>query len=377
MLTRFAAVGPASARKVGRDMLDRFKVPEDIAVRVPDATMRTAVERIFTALGMGRSDAAKCAEPLIYADVRGIDSHGVSNMMRAYVAGLKGGHINPTPTMKRVRDFPAAVSVDGDRGLGLGQGKELMELACERARDNGVGVVTAFNSGHYGAAAYYAHLALQHDMVGMSMTSGGLQVAPTQGAEPLLGLNPLGIAAPSKEEPPFIFDASMSSVAGNKIHLLQRLGGRVLPGWITDAEGAPVMEEAEVPDRYLMLPLGGTREIGSHKGFGLSMLVEILCKALPGTGAGPHRRQGSGHHFMAYNIAAFGDVDLFKKDMDAYLRSILDCKPAPGESRVVYPGIPEHEAEIDRRENGIPYHPEVIEWFNGVMEQLGLESPFA
>ena len=357
-------------------MLERFKVPADIAVRVPHSTMRQAVESIFTALGMTESDAAKCADPLIYADVRGIDSHGVSNMMRAYVAGLKGGYINPTPTMDRVRDFPAAVSVDGDRGLGLGQGKELMELACERAMDNGVAVVTAFNSGHYGAAAYYAHLALEYDMVGVSMTSGGLQVAPTQGAEPLLGLNPLGIAAPSKNEPPFIFDASMSSVAGNKIQLLRRLGNKVLPGWITDAEGAPVMDEVDVPDRYLMLPLGGTRDIGSHKGFGLSMLVEILCKTLPGTGAGPHRRQGSGHYFMAYNIAAFADVDVFKADMDAYLRSILDCKPAPGESRVVYAGFPEHEAEIDRRANGIPYHPEVIQWFNGVMEQLEIASPF-
>lgn len=357
-------------------MLERFTVPEDIAVRVPDATMREVVENIFTALGMTASYAAKCADVLIYADVRGIDSHGVSNMTRAYVAGLKGGYINPTPTMKRVRDFPAAVSVDGDGGLGLGQGRELMELACERAKTNGVAVVTAFNSGHYGASAYHAHIALEYDMVGVSMTAGGLQVAPTQGAEPLLGLNPIGIAAPSNNEPPFIFDASMSSVAGNKMQLLRRNGGKVHPGWITDAQGAPIMEEVEVPERFLMLPLGGTREIGSHKGFGLSMMVETLCSALTGTGAGPHRRQRSAHYFMAYNVAAFTDVDVFKADMDAYLRSILDCKPAPGESRVVYPGIPEHEAEIDRRTNGIPYHPEVIEWFNGVMEQLEIESPF-
>ena len=218
-------------------------------MRVPDATMRGAVESIFTTLGMTESYAAKCADVLIYADVRGIDSHGVSNMMRAYVAGLKGGHINPTPVMKRERDFPAAVPVDGDRGLG--QGKELMELAIERARDNGVAVVTAGNSGHYGPSAYFAHLALEHDMIGVSMTAGGVQVAPTHGAEPLLGLNPIGIAAPSMNEPPFIFDASMSSVAGNKIHLLRRVGGKVLPGWITDADGAPIMEEAEVPDRFL------------------------------------------------------------------------------------------------------------------------------
>ena len=357
-------------------MLERFQVPEDTAVRVAPATMRNAVVAIFARLGMSAADAAKCAEVLLYADMRGIDSHGVSNMMRHYVAGLKGGHINPTPKMKRVRDLPAAVSVDGDNGLGLGQGKELMELACTRAKSNGVAVVTAFNSGHYGAAAYFAHVALAYDMVGVSMTAGSLQMAPTQGAEPLLGLNPIGIAAPSAKESPFVFDASTSSVAGNKIRLLKRGGGKVLPGWIASADGAPIMAEADVPERFLMLPLGGTREIGSHKGFGLSMLVEVLCSALAGSGAGPHRRQQTAHSFMAYNIAAFTEVDTFKADMDAYLRSILDCKPAPGESRVVYPGIPEHEAEVDRKANGIPYHPEVIDWFNGAMRELGMASPF-
>ena len=357
-------------------MLERFKVPEEIAVRVSPATMRKAVEDVFVALGMSEEGAAKCADPLIYADVRGIDSHGVSNMMRAYVARLKAGHINPRPVMKRVRDFPAAVSVDGDRGLGLGQGKELMELACARAKTTGVAVVTAFNTRHYGASAYHAHLALAHDMVGVSMTAGGVRMPPAQGAEPLLGLNPIGIAAPSASEPPFVFDASMSSVAGNKIQLLKRMGGQVLPGWIADADGAPIMAEAPVPDQFLMLPLGATREMGSHKGVGLSMLVEVLCGALTGTGAGPHRRQGVAHHFMAYNVAAFTEVETFKADMDAHLRSILNCKPAPGEKRVVYPGIPEHEAERDRAVNGIPYHPEVVAWFNGVMRELGIPPAF-
>lgn len=358
-------------------MLERFRVPEDLAVHVAPATMRQAVEDIFIALGMTEDFAARCAAALLYADTRGIDSHGVSNVMQSYVAGLREGRINPRPVLKRVRDFPAAVSVDGDKGLGLGQGKELMELACERAKTNGVATVIAFNSGHCGASSYFAQLALEHDMVGLSMTTGGLRMVPTHGAEPLLGLNPIAIAAPAGDEPPFIFDASMSSVASNKIRLLQRVGGKVLPGWIAAADGSPIMTEAEVPDRYLMLPLGGTREIGSHKGFGLSMLAEVLCSALAGAGAGLHRRQGMAHCFMAYHIAAFTEVDAFKADMDAYLRSLLGCKRAPGEHRVVYPGILEHEAEIERRANGIPYHPNVVEWFNSVMDELEIESPFA
>ena len=307
-------------------MLERFKVPEDIAVRVRPATMRQAVQDIFAALGMSEDDAFDCADVLIYADVRGIDSHGVSNMMRPYVAGLKGGYINPTPTMKRVRDLPAAVSVDGDRGLGLGQGKELMLLACERAKTNGVAVVTAFNSGHYGPSAYFAHLALEHDMIGVSMTAGGVQVAPTQGAEPLLGLNPIGIAAPAEREVPFIFDASMSSVAGNKIQLLKRVGGQVLPGWIAGADGDPIMAEADVPDRFLMLPLGGTREIGSHKGFGLSMLVEVLCSA-------PHR-----HRRRAASTARHGA--LFHGLQRRRVYRNRDLQGGYGRLPALHPGLP-------------------------------------
>ena len=164
----------------------------------------------------------------------------------------------------------------------------------------------------------------------------------------------------------------MSSVAGNKIQLLRRVGGDVVPGWVTDSEGTPVMEESPVPDGFMMLPLGGTREIGSHKGFGLSMMVEILCTVLAGTGGGPFRRNGVGHFFMALDIAKFCDVSQFNADMDQYLRGLLDCKPAPGESRVVYPGIPEAEAEKERKAEGIPYHPEVIDWFKTTLGELEL-----
>ena len=353
-------------------MLDRFKVPEEIAVRVPQQVMRQVVEDIFQSFEMSSTDAQASADVLMYADVRGIDSHGVSNMMRAYVAGFRGGHMNPKAKLQRTVDHLAAISFDCDKGLGLAQSKEMMLSTCERARETGVAVATAFNGRHYGPSAYYAHVGLNEDMIGISATAGGLLVAPTQGAERLLGLNPLGIGCPANEEVPFIFDASMSSVAGNKIELLRRVGGEVLPGWVTDSEGAPVMTETQVPANFRMLPLGGTREIGSHKGFGLALMIEVLCGLLTGTGGGPHRRQGVAHYFMAYDISKFTDLELFKNDMDAYLRSILDCKPAPGEDRVVYPGIPEYEAELDRSKNGIPYHPEVIEWFKKTADEQGV-----
>jgi LDH2 family malate/lactate/ureidoglycolate dehydrogenase len=355
-------------------MLDCFKVPPEHAVRVPEGVMRATVEDMFQSLGMPEADARQATDVLLYADIRGIDSHGVSNMMRAYVAGLRAGHIKAAPKWTLARDFKAAVTIDCDEGLGLVVGPAAMRLAIERAREFGVCVVIATNGRHYGAAAYHAHLALEHDMIGVSMTTGGLLVAPTQGAERMLGLNPLGIAAPSGVEAPFVFDASMSSLAANKIQLLRRMGGEVLPGWVAQADGTPVMEEAEVPEDYLMLPLGGTRELGSHKGFGLCMLVEILAGVLSGGGGGPLRREGSAHYFMAYDVSAFTELDVFKRDMDEYLRKLLECKPAPGYERVVYPGIPEHEEELDRRANGIPYHRDVIDWFRETCAELNVQD---
>ncbi len=355
-------------------MLDRFKVPEDIAIRINPDDMRTTVENMFRKLGMTAADARQSADVLLYADIRGIDSHGVSNMMRAYVAWFQGGILNPVPTCKIMKETGAIVTVDCDQGLGLAVGPPVMDMAIERARTYGIGVGIAYNAGHYGAAAYHAHKALPDDMIGISMTTGGVMVNPTHGAEPLLGLNPIGIAVPSDTEVPYIFDASMSSIAGNKISLLKRLGGNVLPGWIAEDDGTPVMAESPVRERYNMLPLGGTRGIGSHKGYGLMMMVEVLTSLLAGTGGGPFRRSNSAHYFMAYNIEAFTDPAAFKKDMDEYLKRLRESKPAPGESRVIYPGIPEHEAELERLEAGIPYHPDVIDWYNDICDKLNVDN---
>ncbi len=358
-------------------MLKQFQVPDDIAVRVDSVVMRQTVDDIFQALGMPAEDAARCVDCLLYADDRGIDSHGVSNMMRAYVAGLQDGSINPAPKWTVVRDARAAATIDSDGGLGLTVGPQAMEIAIEKARQCGVGTVVVNNSRHFGAAAYHAQLALPHDMIGIAMTVGGLLVAPTYGAEARVGLNPLAVAVPAGEEPPFIFDASMSSVAGNKIRLAQRLGQKLLPGWVAEADGTPVMEEKLVPEGFLMLPLGGTREIGSHKGYSLSSMIDILSGVLSGAGPAVHRKNGVGHHFTVYDISAFTDLDEFKTDMDAYLTALRETPTAPGHDRVVYAGLEEHEAEIDRRERGIPYHPDVVGWFRETASELGLPDRFA
>lgn len=355
-------------------MLERFHVPEDIAVRVPQEDARATVEDIFRKMGMSDEDAEQAADVLLYADIRGIESHGVSNMLRRYVQSFGEGGINPTPRWKIIREAAAVCTIDSDRGHGLVIGPAAMREAIERADKYGIGAVSVTNGRHFGAAAYHAAMALEHDMIGLAMTTGGLSVAPTNGAKKLAGLNPLAIAAPTRHEPPFIFDASMSSVAGNKIALAKRLGVNVMPGWIAEADGTPIMEEKPIPDEFMMLPLGGTREIGSHKGYSLAVMVEILSSILSGGAGGPFRRGGASHHFLAYKIDAFTDVDTFKDDMDAYMRALRDCPPAPGRERVFYAGLPEHEDELDRRMNWIPYHPEVVEWFRSITAELGSKT---
>ena len=284
-------------------------------------------------------------------------------MLRNYINSLKSGEINPTPEWKIVRDNKATCVIDGDGGHGLVVSPIGMQEAIKRASEYGIGAATVMNCRHLGPCSYYAEMALAQDMLGLATTTGGLNMVPTFGAKPLLGLNALAFAAPSKENPPFVYDASPSVVAGNKIALAKRLGQTVLPGWITDEAGNPIMEESEIPDKYMMLPVGSTREGGSQKGYAFSMISEILTTVLCATGAGPRRRAGSVHHFLAYNISAFSEPDEFKADMDQYLTDLLDSPTASGEGRVLYSGFPEAETTAERLRDGIPYHPEVIDWF--------------
>ena len=350
----------------------RFDVPADIAVRVPADVISAASAALFEGMGMRPDDAAAATDVLVYADLRGIDSHGVSNMFPVYRHWFAEGHLEPRAAPQVVADAPAVATVDDGRGLGLATCHAAMDLAIEKARSCGIGAVAVRNSGHFGAAGYWAHRAVEHGMIGVAMTQGGLMVAPTFGAEPLLGLNPIAVAAGGGEEPPFVFDASMSSVAGNKIRIARRLGATVAPGWIATADGTPIMEESPVPDEFLMLPVGGTREVGSHKGYGLATAVDILCGVLGGVGPGFLNPGAVSHHLLAYRIDAFCDPDAFVVDLDAELAGLRNCRPAPGNDRVLYAGLPEWETEQERRAAGIPYHPDVLAWFRQAADELGV-----
>ena len=354
-------------------MLERYRVPGDLEIRVRAEDARWTTERLLQAAGIPAADAARIADVLLYADLRGIDTHGVSNLLRFYLGELDSGATNPTPEWRIVRDNKATCVIEGDRGHGMVVAPAAMREAMERASRFGVGAVSAVNCGHLGPCSYYAEMPLERDMLGLATTTGGLGMAPTFGSKPLLGLNALAFAAPAGNHPPFVYDGSPSVVAANKIFLARRLGEKVLPGWIADERGAPILEESEIPESYMMLPLGATREGGSQKGYALSVMSEVLTTVLTATGAGPRRRGGFVHHFVAWEIAGFCDPADFKADLDQYLTDLLECPPAPGADRVLYSGWPEAQTAAERTERGIPYHPEVIEWFRGAAAEHGVE----
>src|SRR5215471_7718734 len=356
-------------------ILERFKVPEKDQVRVSEAALRRTVAQIFEKLGVSAADAAEGADVLTMTDLRGVETHGVSNMLRAYVRDYKAGKLDPRPGWRVVRESPATAVIDAERRLGIMIGPRAMRLAMEKARNVGVGVVTVFNSGHFGAIGHYALEATGHDMVGVCFTGAGLSVVPTFATRPMLGTNPIAIAAPARHEAPMLFDAATSAIAGNKIRLAIRVGSPLLPGWVTDKDGIPIMEEKPVFDReeYHQAPLGGTREQGSHKGYGLALMAEVLSTVLSGalpTMLAP--TSGSKNHFAAYRIDAFTDVEQFKNTMDEMLKSLRTAPPIAGQERVLYPGLSEAEEVEIRRAKGIPLHREVLQWFAECTGELGV-----
>ena len=356
-------------------MLERFKVPVKDQVFVAEAALRKTVAEIFAKMGLTPEDAAEGADVLTTTDLRGVETHGVSNMLRQYVRDYKAGKLDPRPGWKMMREAPGTAVIDAERRLGIIVGPKAMRLAMDKARRVGVGIVTVYNAGHFGAIGHYAMQAAEADMVGACFTAAGLHVVPTFAAKPLLGTNPIAIAAPARREASLLFDAATSAIAGNKIRLAMRVGSPLLPGWVTDKEGTPIMEEKPVFDRddFFQAPLGGTREQGSHKGYGLALMAEVLSTMLSGTVPTMlSPASGSKNQFAAYHIEAFTDLERFKDTMDETLRTLRTAPPAPGEERVLYPGLLEAEETAERRAHGIPLHREVIEWFGQCTAELGL-----
>ena len=360
-------------------MLESFVGNEKESKKIKPELLKNNVKEIFISMGENESDSSLAADTLVLADLRGAESHGVSNMLRSYVEQYKNKELKPKAEISIIKDNLASCSIDGDQGLGIITTPKAMDIAIEKAKKTGIGVVTINNSRHLGMASYHALKALNHNMIGLCVSSCPPQVVPTYGTEPLLGTNPIAIAAPANTKPPYVFDAAMSSVAANKISIAKRLGKNLLPGWITDNAGDPLMEELN-PEEYkkngenYLLPLGSTREMGSHKGYGLAGMVEILGGILTGGGYGVRPgRPNFGHMVTAYNIEAFMDYNEYINTMDEWLQMLEDSKPVKNK-KVIYPGLTEYHTQKEREKAGIPIHLEVIEWFEKINKELKIEQ---
>ncbi len=354
-------------------MLERFKVPEKDRVYVPEASIRAATEAVFRQAGLDDRGARQSADVLITNDLRGVESHGISNQLRNYLRMYGEGALNPRPDIKVARETDTTAVVDADGGLGIHVAPDGMRMAIEKAKKHGTGTVAVIKAGHLGGAGYHASLATQENMIGQAMAApGGGQTLPTFGAEPRFGTHPVAWAAPARNQPPFLFDVATTQVAGNKIQLAKRVGADLEPAWIANMDGEPILDRVPVPQSYYQLPFGGTRENSSHKGYGMMAMIDIMCNSMTGVGAG-FLTGGGGQLFVATDVQAFIDLDEYFDWMDQFLEGLRNTKPASGHERVLYPGLSEWEETQERSSNGIPYHREVIEWFESYAAEVGVE----
>ena len=341
---------------------------------------------IFKTMGCSEADAILATEVLLSADLRGIDSHGIARLV-GYVRLWEVGRINPTPNIHIVYETPSTAVVDGDKGLGLVVAPAAMQVAINKAKNVGTGWVSVKNSNHFGIAGYHAMMALDNDMIGIAMTNASALVAPTFSVERLLGTNPIAVAIPAGTEPAFVADFATTTAANGKLEILQRKNEDAPEGWVQTKEGASSKNANELKNGGALLPLGGDKEHGSHKGYMLGSIVDIFSAILSGANYGPWvppfpayvpmpenlPGEGIGHFFGAMRIDAFRPAEEFKVHMDKWIQRFRSAQTVPGERSVIIPGEPEREMEAERRNKGIPLLPAVIEDLKILGEKYNLE----
>lgn len=341
---------------------------------------------VFSEMGCEAQQAEAAAKALVAADLRGVDSHGVARLS-GYVRLWEAGRINPTPDIRIVHETPSTAVVDGDAGLGLVVGPVAMKIAMDKAKQVGTGWVTVRNSNHFGIAGYHSMLALAEDMIGISMTNASPLVAPTWSKEQMLGTNPIAVAIPAGEEPPFVADFATTTAANGKLEILQRKNESAPLGWVQDKNGLPSTDPFELKNGGALLPLGSDREHGSHKGYCLGSIVDIFSAVLSGASYGPWAPPfvsflpvaedmpgvGLGHFFGAMRVDAFQPKQNFKSHMDKWIRRFRSAKPIEGKESVLVPGDPERLMELERIQNGIHLVAAVENDLQALAKRFGLE----
>jgi L-2-hydroxycarboxylate dehydrogenase (NAD+) len=345
-------------------------------------------KKVFEKMGVPPGEAAIVSEVLVLADLRGIDSHGVARLRR-YYKGLKNGVMVSQPEIKVVHETPISALIDAGAALGQVAGSRGMKMAIEKASKNGVGFVSVRNSNHYGIAGYYSLMALKHDLIGISLTNSDVYVVPTFGKAVMLGTNPISVTIPAFQERPFVLDMSTAVATLGKLEVYSRMGKKLPLGWATDEKGQVCSDPVRVLNNIRgkagggLLPLGGEgEEFGGHKGYGLDLLVDILCGVLSGSGylnlLYPKTPEGKplpslvGHFFGALRVDVFRPLEEFKKDMDDLIRRLKNSPKAEGQDRIFLHGEKEFELEEKYRKEGIPLYYKVYDDLRAIGEEVGV-----
>jgi len=354
---------------------------------LPVAELQSFMTEVFTRIGVPAEDAAICSEVLIASDLKGIESHGIGRL-KMYYDRIKAGIQNPLTKINIIRDKYATAVWDGNHGMGHVIAKKAMQTAIDKARQFGLGSVAVRNSTHYGICGFYAEMATKNDMIGFTFTNARPSICPTNGVSPLLGTNPICFGAPTDLPYPFLYDAATSISQRGKVEQYAREEKSTPEGWAIDLEGKPYTDTKGllvdlIKQKASMLPIGGTEEVsGSHKGYGLGTMVEILCAALQdgsylngllGQDAdGKPAPYCLGHFFLAINIDFFTDLQNFKKTTGAICRELQNSQLFPGKNRIYVAGEKEFEIEQRVRREGVPIIPNLEKAIHIMQQELGI-----
>ena len=355
-------------------------------MRVPAKQIREQLVSVLRAWDMSDAHAETTAEMMLETDLRGVDSHGIS-MLPSYDREFRAGRLNMRPVFTTVREAPSLALIDADASLGHPVSVHAMNLAVDKCRATGVAVVSVVNSHHFGAAGCYARIAAERGVIGMvTSATRGVSLVPTFAAEPVMGTNPLAFAAPARRNPPFQLDMATTTVAAGKVKV-HKLNHRPLPpGWVVDGSGQAVTD-AEEAFKYVferpeggITPLGGPREAGGHKGYGLAVMVHILGGILAGASFSPIRNRTQkpsdphniGHFFLAIDPAAFRPVGAFEDDLDQVIDVLHGAKRADPAQPVLVAGDPEIATKTERLRDGVPIPDDLITQLRAVANTAGV-----
>lgn len=356
-------------------------------IRVDHQALEQFCQQVFQVLRMSEEDSKTAASVLVAANAYGIPSHGVGRLWR-YVNGLKTGLMLPDAPVDILVDTPSSVVIDAQGAMGAPVSVRTMKQVIQKAETNGAAFGCVKNSNHFGIAGYYARMALQHDMLGIAMTNTAALAVPTFGRQVMFGTNPLAFAAPADQEHAFVLDMSTTVVTRGKIEVYDRLEKELPDGWAVDKTGKSAKHPRSLLDDMQerlgggILPLGGLgKDFGGHKGYGLAVMVDILCAVLCGAPFGQdvfdtaESSARVSHFFGAIKIENFRDPQAFRKDMDRMLRAFRECPPAEGEERVYFAGLPEMEHEWEIRQYGIPLVSKTYTMLRDLGDEFGIEVP--